>query len=72
MLCSGLGYLYRFLMFAFLSTFGMSIQSYFRVLALLCVVFSCVFVTVPYGVPGHVWYLIVSVPDVCLPLYFNL
>ena len=28
-------------------------------LALLCVVFSCLFVTFPYGVPGQLWYLIV-------------
>ena len=28
-------------------------------LAFLCVVFSCVFVTFPFGVPGKVWYLIV-------------
>ena len=27
-------------------------------LALLCDVFSCVFVTFPYGVLGQVWYLI--------------
>ena len=39
-------------------------------LTLLCVVFSCVFVTFPYGVPGQVWYLIVSIPDLCLPLNF--
>ena len=39
-------------------------------LALLCVMFPCVFVTFPYGVSGQVWYLIVSVPDLCL-LYFN-
>ena len=26
-------------------------------LALLCVMFSCVFVTFPYGVMGNVWYL---------------
>ena len=31
-------------------------------LALLCVVFSCVFVTFPYGVPRQVWYLIGSTP----------
>ena len=31
-------------------------------LALLCVVFSCVFVTLPYGVLGE----IVSIPDLCL------
>ena len=36
----------------------------------MCVIFSCVFVTFPYGVPGQVWYLIVSIPDLCLLLYF--
>ena len=40
---------------------------------LLCVMFSCVFVTFPYGVPGlspgQVWYLTVLIPDLCL-LYF--
>ena len=39
--------------------------------AVLCVVFSCVFVTFPYGVPDQVWYLIVSLPDLCHPLYFT-
>ena len=39
-------------------------------LALLCVMFSCVFVTFPYGVFGQVWYLIVSIPDLCLLPYF--
>ena len=28
-------------------------------------------VTFPYGVPGQVWYLIVSIPDLCLLLYFD-
>ena len=28
--------------------------------------FSCVFVTFPYGVLGQVWYLIVSILDLCL------
>ena len=38
--------------------------------------FSCVLcflvclVTFPYSVPGHVWYLIVLIPDLSLPLYF--
>ena len=32
-------------------------------LAVLCVMFSCVFVTFPYGVSGQVWYLIVSIPE---------
>ena len=40
-------------------------------LALLCVMFSCVFVTFSYGVLGQVWYLIVSIPDFCLLLYFQ-
>ena len=33
---------------------------------------SCVFVTFPYDVLGEVWYLIVSIPDICLLPYFNL
>ena len=39
-------------------------------LALLCVMFSCVFVTFPCGALGRVWYLIVSTPDICIPIYF--
>ena len=39
-------------------------------LALSCFVFSCVFVTYPYDVLGQVWYLIVSIPDLCHPLNF--
>ena len=35
-------------------------------LALLSGVFSCVFVTFPWGSFGQVWYLIVSIPDLCL------
>ena len=31
--------------------------------------FSCVFVTFPYGVLGQVWYSIVSIPDICLLPY---
>ena len=34
--------------------------------ARLCVLFSCVFVTFPYGVLGQVWYLIIWIPDICL------
>ena len=30
---------------------------------LLCVMFSCVYVTFPYGVPGHMLFLIISLPD---------
>ena len=39
-------------------------------LALLYVMFSRVFVTFPYGIPDHVLYLIVPIPDLCLSLYF--
>ena len=28
--------------------------------------------TFPYGVSGQVWYLIASIPDLCLLLYFGL
>ena len=31
-------------------------------LTLLCDVFSCVFITFPCGVPGQVWYLVISIP----------
>ena len=33
--------------------------------ALLCVMFSCVFATFPYGVHDKAWYLIESIPDRC-------
>ena len=39
-------------------------------LALLFVMFPCVFVTFPYGVSTWVGYLIVSLPNLCLLLYF--
>ena len=35
-------------------------------LALLHVMFSCVFITFTYGVVGQVWYLIVWIPVFCL------
>ena len=41
-------------------------------LALLCAMFSCVSVTFPYGVLGQVWYMIVSIPDICLIPYTSL
>ena len=34
--------------------------------------FSCVCVTFPYDILGQVWYLIVSIPDLCLLPYFAL
>ena len=39
-------------------------------LALLCVMFYCVFVTFQCGVLGQVWCLIVSFPDICFLSYF--
>ena len=39
---------------------------------LFCVIFSYVLVTFPYGVPGKVWYLIVSIPNLCpLPYFYS-
>ena len=32
---------------------------------------SCVFVTFPCGILGQVWYLIVSIPDLCQLSYFE-
>ena len=37
-----------------------------NLLALLYVMFSCVFVTFLCGILGQVWYLTVSIPDLCL------
>ena len=39
-------------------------------LALVCGI-NCVFVTFPCGILGLVWYLIVSVPDLCYLFYFH-
>ena len=35
------------------------------------VMFNCVFVTFPCGFLGQVWYLIVSIPDLCHLSYFH-
>ena len=41
-------------------------------LALWYIIFTCVFVTFPYGVLGQLWYLIVSIPDLCpLPFFYS-
>ena len=39
---------------------------------LLFVMFNCVFVTFPSGILGQVWYLIVSIPDLCHLSYFDI
>ena len=41
------------------------------VFALFFVMLFCVFVTFPYGIAGQVCYLIVSIHDLCLLLYFK-
>ena len=38
---------------------------------LLLVMFHCVFVTFPCGILGQVWYLIVSIPDLCHLSYYD-
>ena len=38
---------------------------------LLFVMFNCVFVTLSCGILGQVWYLIVSIPDLCHRSYVN-
>ena len=38
-------------------------------LALVCDVY-CGFVTFPCGILGQVWYLIVTIPDICCLSYF--
>ena len=38
---------------------------------LLFVMFNCVFVFFPCGILGQVWYLIVSIPDLCSFSYLN-
>ena len=37
----------------------------------LLVMCNCVFVTIPCGILGQVWYLIVLFPDLCRLSYFN-
>ena len=39
---------------------------------LLFVVLNCVFVTYSCGTPGEVWYLIVSITDLCPLSYFGI
>ena len=64
---------YLCVMFVFVVPCSLLIACWKRadLLALLCVVFSCVFVTFSYGVSGQMWCLIVWIPGLCLPLYFE-
>ena len=38
---------------------------------LLFVMFNCVFITFPFGILGRVWYLILSISDLCRLSYFK-
>ena len=55
--------LFRTLFAIYVSFFSLCLEALTRadLLALLCVVFSCVFVTSPIGVPGRVTYQIGNV-----------
>ena len=44
----------------------------FNLLALLYVMFSCIFGAFQCGVLGQVWYLIVLIPVLCIVSYFKL
>ena len=46
-------------------------QEMIYLLALSYMMFSCVFVTFQCGVLCQVWYLIVSIPDLCIFPYFE-
>ena len=50
----------RLFIAAFWSPAGKGLSS-----CLSFVMFNCVFVTFPCGILGQVWYLIVSIPDLC-------
>ena len=57
----------RLLICALWSTAGKGLTSW-----LSFVVSDCEFVTFPFGILGRVWYLIVSIPDLCTLTYFFL
>ena len=63
-LCLVFGMLSRLFIAALWSPEGKGLTS-----CLLFVMF-CVFVTLPFGILGLVWYLIVSIPDPCCLSYF--
>ena len=64
-LCFELVMLLRLFIAALWSPAGKGLTS-----CLLFVMFNCVFVTFPCGILDQVWYLIVSIPDLCRLSYF--
>ena len=64
--CIVFGMLSRLLIAALWSTAGKGLTSWLSFMVLNCVV-----VTFPSGILGQVWYLIVSIPDLCPLSYFH-
>ena len=58
--------LLRLFVAALLSPAGKALTTWF-----LFVMFNCVFVSFPCGILGHVWYLIVSILDLCRLSYIQ-
>ena len=50
---------------AFTSVHCCLVVTYWERADLLFEMFNCVFVTLPCGILGQMWYLIVSIPDIC-------
>ena len=65
-LCHVFVMLSRLSIAALWSTAGKGLASW-----LVFVTLNCVFVIFPCGILGQMWYLIVSIPDLCHRSYFN-
>ena len=65
-LCLEFVMLMRMFIAALLSPAGKRLTSW-----LSFVMFNCVFATLPCGILCQVWYLIVSIPDICHLSYFQ-
>ena len=65
-LCLVFVMLSRLFIAALWSTAGKGMTSWLSFLML-----NCVFVTFPSGILGQMWYLIVSIPDLCHLSYFK-
>ena len=57
--------------FIILSSFVVTCWERADLLLLLCVMFSCVLVTFPYGVTGQAWHLLVLIPYICVLPYLE-
>ena len=61
---------YFCILFVMLSRLVVTCWERAYLLALVCVL-NCVVGTFPFGILGQVWYLIVSIPDLCPLSYFH-